>query len=216
MKLWKGKEQQAAKGEQGEQRVLTNREALAIPSVKLALVSFIFFSVTETTTGLWSSSYLVGVEGISAAAAARWTASFYGGITLGRLLSGFLSIKIKNAALIRAGQLVCVLGALLLILPLPVAVSAAGITIIGLGTAPVFPAMLHETPVRFGSRASGAIMGLQMAVAYLGGTLGSPLFGALSSLTSLRLLPFYLLIAVLIMLSASELLDERLRVQGKS
>lgn len=215
MKLWQGKDQQAAAGDHNEQKILTNREALAIPSVKLALVSFIFFSVVETTTGLWSSSYLVGVEGITAAAAARWTASFYAGITFGRLLSGFLSIKMKNSTLIRVGQLVCILGTLLVMLPLPAAISAVGFTIIGLGTAPIFPAMLHETPVRFGSEASGAIMGLQMAVAYMGGTFGSPLFGALSSLTSLRLLPLYVLAAVLIMLGASELLNKRLTVRNR-
>ena len=208
--LWEGKDLGVQKGEQKDKKLLTNREALAIPSVKLALISFVFFSVTETTTGLWSSSYLVGVKGMTAAVAARWTASFYAGITLGRLLSGFLSIRIKNSVLIRAGQLVCIFGTLLLISPLPVALSSLGFVVIGLGTAPIFPVMLHETPDRFGSAASGAIMGLQMAVAYSGGTFGSPLFGALASITSLKLLPFYVLGAVLAMLIASELLNRRL------
>ncbi|MCK9526898.1 MAG: MFS transporter [Limnochordia bacterium] len=215
MKLWEGKDLGAPKGENGDHKVLSNRKALALPSVKLALVSFIFFSVTETTTGLWSSSYLVGIEGMAAATAARWTASFYAGITLGRLLSGFLSIRLKSSVLIRTGQLVCVIGTLLLILPLPATVSALGFVAIGLGTAPIFPAMLHETPHRFGSEASGAIMGLQMAVAYSGGTFGSPLFGALASLTSLTLLPYFLLAAVLVMLIASEMLNKRMAGRTK-
>ena len=82
-------------------------------------------------------------------------------------------------------------------LPLPAGISALGFVLIGFGTAPIFPAMLHETPRRFGKGVSGAIMGLQMAVAYTGGTLGSPLFGALASATSLRLLPYYLLAVVI-------------------
>ena len=216
MKLWDGKDVRTSGPENKEQKVLTNKEALGLPNVKLALISFIFFSVTEATTGLWSSSYLVGVEGMAATTAARWTASFYAGITLGRLLSGFLSIKVANTVLIRIGQLVCVAGALLLLLPVPVMVSALGFVIIGLGTAPIFPAMLHETPVRFGSTVSGAIMGLQMAFAYIGGTLGSPLFGALASLTSLKLLPFFLLAAALTMLVASELMNKRMAAREKS
>lgn len=214
LKLWEGRDpvqqDEAGKG------ILSNGEALAIPNVKLALVSFACFSVTEMTTGLWSSSYLVGVEGFTAAAAARWTASFYGGITVGRLFSGFLSIRLSNPTLIRGGQLVCIAGALLLLLPLPTYLSALGILLIGLGTAPIFPAMLHDTPRRFGPEVSGPIMGLQMAVAYTGGTFGSPLFGALASVTSLKLLPYFLLAAVLTMLAASELLNRRLagRAQG--
>ena len=153
---------------------------------------------------------------MTAASAARWTASFYGGITLGRLLSGFLSIRMNNSVLIRWGQLVCVLGTLLLILPLPTSISALGFILIGLGTAPIFPAMLHETPNRFGSNASGAIMGLQMALAYTGGTFGSPLFGALSSVTSLRLLPFFLLTSILVMLIASEILSQRMVKRGQA
>ncbi|NMB02755.1 MAG: MFS transporter [Firmicutes bacterium] len=209
MKLWNGKDVLVSP-EQSQEELITNRKALQIPNVKLALVGFAFFSVTEVTTGLWSSSYLVGVEGMTASVAARWTAAFYGGITVGRLFSGFLSIKMKNSTLIRNGQLVCVLGALLLLLPLPASLSALGIVFIGLGTAPIFPSMLHETPNRFGSVASGAIMGLQMAFAYMGGTFGSPLFGAMASVTSLRLLPYFLLMSIVIMLVASELLNRRL------
>ncbi|NLM41246.1 MAG: MFS transporter [Firmicutes bacterium] len=211
--LWQGRDS----GAQSEQstRTLSNREALQMPNVKLALVGFICFSITEITAGLWSSTYLVGVEGMAPAVAARWTAAFYGGITIGRLLSGFLSMRLANPALIRGGQLVCVLGAVLLMLPLPASASALGFVLIGFGTAPIFPAMLHETPRRFGAEVSGAVMGLQMAVAYTGGTFGSPLFGALASLTSLRLLPYYLLAAVLVMLAASELLERRLAGGGK-
>ncbi|MFY9421346.1 MFS transporter [Candidatus Darwinibacter acetoxidans] len=208
-RLWQGRDV-TSQGGDGGQNTLSNRDALRLPHAKLALVAFVGFSVTEITAGLWSSSYLVGVEGMAPAVAARWSAAFYGGITVGRLLSGFLFIKLKNESLIRGGQVICALGALLLMLPLPASLSALGFVLLGLGTAPIFPAMLHETPRRFGEAASGAVMGLQMAVAYTGGTLGPPLFGALASLTSLKLLPYYLLAAICTMLVASELLARRL------
>lgn len=205
--MWNGKEGALQQEGQQNKTILTNRAVLKIPGVKLALVSFVFFSLTEVTTGLWSSSYLVAVKGVAATTAARWVAAFYGGITMGRLLSGFLSIRIDNPWLIRLGQLICIVGAVILMLPLPVGFAALGLILIGFGTAPIFPAMLHETPLRFGSAASGAIMGLQMAVTYSGGTFGSPLFGALVSLTTLKLLPYFVLACVLTMFVASEILN---------
>lgn len=209
--LWRQKERTLTQEHKQEKAVMSNREALRLPYVKLALVSFVFFCVTESTTGLWSSSYLVGVKGVEATTAAQWTAYFYGGITVGRLVAGFLSMKVKNTMLIRIGQSICILGAILLMLPLPVSFSALGIILVGLGTAPIFPAMLHETPVRFGSQISGVIMGLQMAFAYVGATFGPPFFGTVASLTSLKLLPYFILVAVLTMFVASERLNIHLQ-----
>jgi len=122
-RLWQGRDV-TSQGGDGGQNTLSNRDALRLPHAKLALVAFVGFSVTEITAGLWSSSYLVGVEGMAPAVAARWSAAFYGGITVGRLLSGFLFIKLKNESLIRGGQVICALGALLLMLPLPASLSA--------------------------------------------------------------------------------------------
>ena len=208
--LWKKNSKNEMIGDEPKETVISNREALKVPYIKLALVSFIFFSATELTTGLWSSSYLVTVRGLAASDAARWAAYFYAGITVGRLISGFLSIKIKSSQLIRIGQLVCVVGAVALILPLPVHFSMLGIILLGLGTAPIYPSMLHETPNRFGADKSGAIMGLQMAFAYIGSTFFPPLFGAIASVTSIKIFPYFLLICILTMLISSELLHKKL------
>lgn len=183
---------------------------MKIKYVKLALVSFVFFCATELTTGLWSSSYLVTVKKLTASDAALWVAYFYAAITVGRLVSGFLSMKTKSAQLIRIGQLVCVVGAIILILPLPVYFSMLGIILLGLGTAPIYPSMLHETPNRFGETASGAIMGLQMAFAYIGSTFFPPLFGAIASATTIKVFPYFILICILIMLISSELLQKKI------
>lgn len=187
-----------------------NREALRVPLVKLALVSFVFFCATETTAGLWTSSYMVATHGVSGAEAARAVSFFYGAITMGRFLSGFLAMKLASHVLIRAGQLTCVLGAGLLMLPLPAAAGLTGIVLVGLGTSPIFPSMLHETPRRFGAAAAQAVMGLQMAFAYVGSTCFPPLFGALASRVGLGLFPYYLLLCSLAMLAASELLQRKI------
>jgi fucose permease len=194
-----------------ETRYITNREALRLPNARLAMMGFIFFSATEGTTGLWCSSYLSLYHGFSAADAATVASCFYGGITVGRLISGFISMRVKSPDLIRWGQLTCVAGALLIILPLSPAFAVAGIVLIGLGTSPVFPAMLHETPNRFGKDVSQAIVGLEMAVAYIGGTTAAPLFGQLASVIGIRLFPYFLLGCILIMLVSSELLQKRIR-----
>ena len=208
--LWKKSNKKATAIDKQKETVISNREALKIPYVKLALVSFVFFCATELTTGLWSSSYLVTVKNLSASDAARWAAYFYGGITVGRLVSGFLSMKINSTQLIRIGQLVCVAGAIILILPLPVYFSMLGIILLGLGTSPIYPSMLHETPNRFGAMASGAIMGLQMAFAYIGSTFFPPLFGAIASATTIKVFPYFLLICILIMLFSTELLQKKI------
>jgi fucose permease len=191
----------------------SNRQALRIPFVKLALVSFIFFAATEATTGLWTSSYLVAMHDLSSADAARAVSFFYGAITLGRFLSGILAMKFPSHALIRAGQMVCVSGAGLLMLPLPSVFSIIGIILLGFGTAPIFPSMLHETPRRFGATAAQAIMGVQIAFAYLGSTCFPPLFGAIAVWTGIGLFPCYVGACAIIMLIASERLQRKIEAR---
>lgn len=207
--LWTKYAKKSAALSDAQTKIISNRNALKIPYVKLALVSFVFFCATEATTGLWTSSYLVMNKGVSAALAARTVSCFYGAIAFGRLISGFASIKLKSHILIRTGQLICVAGAVLLMLPLPVLFSVIGIILIGLGTAPIFPSMLHETPNRFGATASQAVMGLQMAFAYIGSTCFPPLFGSIATVTSVSYLPLFLLICIVVMLVSSELFQQK-------
>jgi len=210
LKLWENGADRSGSADGSDTVYITNRESLRLPNAGLAMVGFIFFSATESTTGLWCSSYLSSYHGFSAADAATVASCFYGGITVGRLISGFVSMKVRSPLLIRWGQIICVAGTLLILLPLPAVFSVIGIVMIGLGTAPVFPAMLHETPNRFGRDVSQAIVGLEMAVAYIGGTVSAPLFGQLASAVGIRLFPYYILACVLIMLVASELLQRRI------
>lgn len=189
--------------------------ALKIPGVKLALVSFVCYCGTEATAGLWGSSYLVNYKGLPAGEAAKWISLFYAGITLGRFLSGFLTIKLNNKTLIRLGQVICMIGAITLILPLPTYFSMVGLILLGLGCAPIYPSMLHETPNRFGKEASQSIMGLQMAFAYMGSTFMPPVLGFIASKTSIVIFPYFLLCYILIMLVNSEKINKFMKKSKK-
>ena len=210
LSVWRHAKAPAAESGE-EQRYLTNREALRLPLVKTALVGFVFFCAVETTSGLWASTYLHQARGLSASEAAMGASMFYGAITLGRLITGFAASRISPARLIRIGQCVCLAGAAMVALPAPSAVGMLGIAVIGLGTSPIYPNMLHETPRRFGARNSQAIVGLEMAFAYIGSTLIPPLFGSLASATTLHLYPWFLAACTLVMLAASETVARRTR-----
>jgi fucose permease len=178
-----------------------------IKGVKLALVSFLFYCGTEATMGLWGSSYLVNVKNLSAATAASWVSLYYTGITVGRFISGFVTMKMSNRLLIRTGQTIALSGAALLLLPLPASFSLIGFILVGLGCAPIYPCMLHETPVRFGKENSQMLMGYQMAFAYTGSTFLPPLLGVIASRTSISILPFFVVFYIATMLIGSERLN---------
>lgn len=187
-----------------------NVKPLKIKGVKYALATFLFYSAVEATVGLWGSSYLVAEKGLSAASAAQWISIYYAGITIGRFITGFITFKVSNKMLIRSGQLIALGGALLLLLPVPTAVSVAGLLIIGLGLAPIFPCMLHETPVRFGKKHAQSIMGYQMAFAYTGSTLMPPLLGLLASAITIGIFPVYIVACAFVMFLVCERLNRKM------
>lgn len=183
-------------------------KTLRIKGVKRILISFMMYSGLELTMGLWGASFLVQVQHFTPTRAAAWLSVYYGGITLGRILSGVLATRFKNRQLIRAGEILVLSGTLSLLsgtfLPGGAAFSIIGFILIGLGCAPIFPGMLHETPVRFGKEHAQAIMGFQMAVAYTSSTILPPLFGLLATLTSPIILPIVLTFYALTMLILTE------------
>jgi fucose permease len=158
----------------------------------------------EMTVGLWGASYLVGTRNVSAETAASWISLYYGGITLGRLITGFITLKISNLLLIRFGQWTTIAGGIVLLLPLPPVFAAGGLILIGLGLAPIYPGLLHETPTRFGKGSAARLMGYQMAVAYTGTTLLPPLFGLLASHTGTASFPMVVLVMFVLMLICAE------------
>ena len=180
--------------------ILSYAEVLRIPGAKNILIMFFCYCALEQTAGLWASSYMVLHGGVSRVVAAGWASLFYVGITVGRFVSGFLTMRFNDATMIRIGQCVMLVGILVLLLPLPNHIELiAGFVIIGLGCAPVYPCIIHSTPHYFGADKSQAIVGMQMASAYIGSMVMPAIFGIIAQNVSMVLLPVYLLILLVLM-----------------
>lgn len=194
--MWKKYEKPSA-GPAGETQTGKPKHGLLKPlrakGAIFAMLTFFLYISIEASIMLWGASYLVQIKNILPESAAGWVSLFFLGITAGRMLSGFVSIKLSNEALIRIGAILVVVGILFMLLPLSALYTIGSLVIIGLGLAPIFPSMLHQTPVYFGKENAQATMGLQMAFAYTGITLMPPLFGQLFARVSFSLMPYVLL-----------------------
>ena len=187
--LWKRPEAVAA----GESKAQPLSRVLQIPGAKEIMIAFFCYCALEQTAGLWASSYLVLYKGVDAQTAASFASMFYIGITVGRFFNGFLTAKFSDTQLIRLGQGIIALGVAALLLPLGAGVSLVGLILVGVGCAPIYPCIIHSTPVHFGEENSQAMVGVQMASAYCGSLLMPPIFGLIANHISAGLLPVYLL-----------------------
>lgn len=186
----------------------TDTKPLKIKGVKFALITFLFYCGLEAGVGLWGSSFLVNMKSFDPAIAARWVSFYYAGITIGRFVTGFVTFKISNKTLIRTGQITALIGTIMLFLPLPSVFLMSSFVIIGLGLAPIFPCMIHETPVSFGKQHSQILIGYQMAAAYTGTTFIPPLIGLIASRASIGIFPFIAILLAIGMLISSERLNK--------
>ena len=212
--LWKGRPQVTDDaGNQVEAKPLSLRQVLNIRGVKQVLVCFFCYCALEQTTGLWASSYLTLHKGVSPETAAGFASMFFLGITAGRALSGFLTMRLSDVQMVRLGQGLIGGGIVIMLLPLGTAASLAGFVIIGLGCAPVYPCIIHSTPAHFGADKSQAIIGIQMACAYVGTCLMPPLFGLIANHISVALLPWYLIAILALMIVMHELLIRAVAVK---
>lgn len=202
-------------GETEETHGEKDKNILKLPGIFPAMIGFFCYCALESTTGLWGASYLVQSKGISAAVAAGWVSMFYLGITIGRFVNGIFTLKFTNPVLIRSGQIIIGIGALILLISDWKLGSPIGLTLIGIGCAPIYPSMLHETPVRFGKNNSSSLMGLQMAFAYVGATVVPPVLGLVMGRTGTKFYPIFLLILLVIMLLGSEEVNRIVRSKGR-
>lgn len=202
--LWKKQELPLSGGETVRPQTPQWGKLLKRPGVKAALTAFFFYSALELTTGLWGSSYMVAVRGISPETAAKWISLFYLGITAGRFFSGFLTLRFSDDAMVRLGEGTAIVGILLILLPLHNLFLCLGLILTGLGCAPIYPSLLHATPQRFGKSLSQSLMGTQMAISYLGSTTMPPVSGFLSEKISMGLYPVLLLVFALCMTILTE------------
>lgn len=191
--LWKKRPGEDTGGGEGSHgRSLSLPEILRIPGTRQVMVMFFCYCALESTAGLWAASYLAIHRGISSEAAALCASLFYAGITAGRAVSGFVTMRLSDARMIRLGQCVIALGVVAMLLPLGNAFSMAAFVLVGLGCAPIYPCVIHSTPEYFGADKSQAIIGVQMASAYTGTCLMPPLFGLAAGRISVALLPLFL------------------------
>lgn len=196
-------------GQEVSAKALSLREVIRIAGAKEIMVCFFCYCALEQTAGLWASSYLSLYKGVSAETAATFASMFYIGITIGRALSGFVTMKLNDVQMIRLGQVLIAVGILIMFLPFGQTLSLVGLIVIGLGCAPIYPCIIHSTPTHFGADKSQAIIGIQMASAYVGTLLMPPVFGLIANHITVALLPVYLFIILILMFVMHEALTKK-------
>ena len=211
--LWKtnGKEE-----EEDHSDSVGIKEALKVPAVIFTLIAFYAYCAGEATCFLWTPSYFADTKsGLSAETIASFGSLIFGGLMLGRLISGFISNKLGDRRLIRIGIFVELLGIIMVFLPVEsYMVAAAGFVVIGTGMGPVYPAIQHMAPANFGKKYSAAVIGLQMAAAYVGSTFMPMIFGLLQQKIGIAIMPTYLLIFAIINFVMLELTYSKIKVKS--
>lgn len=192
------------------------KEALKVPGVMLTLIAFFAYCAGEATCFLWTSSYFAGTkQGMSGELIASFGSLIFGGLMLGRLLSGFISNRLGDRLLIRIGIAIEFTGILLISLPFEGYVPAAvGFLITGTGMGPIYPAIQHMAPDNFGKRYSAAVIGLQMASAYLGSTFMPTVFGRLQQAVGIWIMPLYLTLFAFLNIAFLEFAYQKIRRKG--
>ena len=219
--LWKKVESQAELSERKEEkeeqkRPLSKKELAKNPVFYLAMLGFFCYCGLETTSGNWGGFFFQYGRGFNTQDAARLDSLFYIGITIGRFLCGFISLKIKEKNMMRIGEAILIAGSVLAALPFDNALAIAGFLMIGLGCAPIYPAIIRSTPYRFSKELSQHIMGLEMAIAYCGNIIVSPLYGLIVKTLDLYMaLPYVVLTLAVMMAVSHEAINIRLSRRDK-
>ena len=201
--LWRKNEERTGEEEETGAGI---REALRVPGVLPTLIAFFAYCSGEATCFLWTPSYFAGTrDGLSAGLIASFGSLIFGGLMIGRLISGFVSNRLGDRLLIRIGIAVELAGIVMVMLPIPdYRPAAVGFVVIGTGMGPVYPAIQHMAPANFGRKYSASVIGLQMASAYVGSTFMPMIFGALQQVIGIGIMPVYLLIFAVLNLGLLE------------
>ena len=205
--LWK--KQPNAASEEASSKPLSIKQIFAVPGAKEVIIAFFCYCGLEQTAGLWASSYLVLKDGLDPERAASLASLFYIGITAGRAVSGFLTYKFSDTNMIRLGEVVLAVGVVVMLLPMGYIATMVGLILVGLGCAPIYPSVIHSTPEHFGAENSQALVGVQMASAYVGCLLLPPLFGIIANHINAKWLPWYLAAILVVMVIMCEILNKK-------
>ena len=216
--LWgrEGALQEGQSAEAAPTKALTFRELFSVKGAIPCFLMFFCYCAMEMSACLWSSTYLTQRWEFPPELAAGFASMVYLGITVGRFINGFLAMKVRDRTLIRTGLVIVMLGTGLLLLPFHSAFALIGFCVIGLGCAPIYPCIIHMTPDVFGKERSQAMIGVQMAFAYIGFLTMPPLFGVIAEHLSVSLLPVYLLIFLVLILVMHETVIGRASSQSSA
>ena len=199
--LWRGKTDNDADTPSAP---LPLKNAIRITGAKEVIITFLCYCALEQTAALWSGSYLTLHAGLNQEAAASFSSLFFLGITAGRAISGFVTMKLNDTQMIRLGMGIIAVGVTVLILPLGLVGAMSGLMLVGLGCSPIYPCIMHATPSHFGAEKSQALMGIQTASAYVGTALMPPLFGLIANHIDISLMGIYLAVLLVIMIFTHE------------
>ena len=203
--MWKkGSDDSDTESESGEASPVKMKEIFATKGALSCFLLFFCYCALELSASLWATSYLVQYKGVDVNLASAFASLFFIGITVGRGINGFLAMRFSDKLLIRTGLSIITVGILLVLLPFHNYLTLAGFVVIGVGCSPIYPCIIHMTPDVFGRDKSQAMIGIQMAFAYLGFCIMPPLFGLIAEHISIALLPFYLLIFLVLMVIMHE------------
>ena len=211
LKIWKERKNDPSGENDAQRGPLSLREIAKIPGAREVMIGFFCCCALENTAMLWGSTYLVRQIGIHEERAAGLASLFFIGMTTGRFISGFLTMKFNDTNMIRLGQSIIGLGVVVMLLPLGESAATAGLLVIGLGCAPIYPSIIHSTPEHFGEENCQALIGVQMASAYTGTLLMPPVFGLIANHISVSLLPVYMGMILLVMIVMCEALNRKTR-----
>lgn len=190
-------------------------KTIKYPGVLYSIIAFFAYIAIESTSQQWFSSMVVFDMGVKESLASSWTSLFFIGITVGRLLSGLISLKINDKNMIRIGESVLFIGIILLTFKFNVYIMPAAIFLIGFGCAPIYPSIIHATPTRFGEKMSPFVMAIQVGCAYIANITVSPLFGVIGKATTFLILPYVLLFILIILVLGNELVLIRINKEKK-
>ena len=213
--IWKKPcgETPAIDSKEEKEKPLPLKTVIGLKGAKAVMITFFCYCAVEVIAILWASTYLNLYKGIDAETAALWGSLYVLGITVGRAVCGFISVKLNDVQLTRLGEGVMVVGAILMLLPLPQAFTLVGLVTFGVGSAPIYPCIIHSTPARFGEKNSQALIGVQMAAAYTGTCLMPSLFGIFANKISLVVFPIFISILTVTMIVMFEVYNKKATIK---
>lgn len=197
--LWKRVVFKNEKTEVITPKTLSFRQMIKVPAIRTAVVMFFCSVSLEFTCGIWACTYLVNTQGLTEAVASTYLTFYYAGITIGRLISGFVSKVLKVEKIVYVGYSIVLIALVIMFLPLPPMFKALSLFLIGFGNGPTFPNLTYITPENFGKDVSQSIIGLQMASCNIGILLMPPLFGFIAEGLGLDIFPIYLAVLYVLM-----------------